>query len=163
MHVENLFPGDIVTVMRGQCTSGRTWWGMSYTRENVGFNGDVFRVLAVSPPYVAVELVVDSVGTKHHEKRLSLDSRLFKFAKLDREFLEAMTGGGVDVEPRRAEMDHKEDAAPYSIPQFLNPTPAGRAMGMGMLKPAPGSCKLCGGRDWEHASTCKNNPKRRSL
>lgn len=152
VHPENLVPGTLVTVMRGPILPTHSWWGVSGSkREDRSYNGCVLRVLALSLPFVATELLTDATGEKYSGRRIVFDTRQIRFTEVDEEFAQAMLGNAA----KPVLSSHASDASPYSMTQFINDAPVTTSKRLGY-------CVKCGGDNWDHTKTCPNNPKRKN-
>lgn len=174
---DDLNVGDYVTISRGPVTKmggGMFGFGESEEHEDQGMNGVVLRVLAISLPYVAVESVTKFQRGRsywhdnYHEAgtRMSLDFRKVRLTRISQEYADAMMGKKRAEELRRQQAqqtaplrkDLPSSVEHKDLPGFSEWL-FGKSKESEQLEKASPNCPRCGGRDWEHASTCPKNPK----
>lgn len=89
LHIENLSNGDILTVIRWQPREVVETDGCEMvlrTVEDLAYCGDLLRVLAVSPPYIAVEEV------NRHNHRVRIDTRRCILTRPNEDYVKALRG-----------------------------------------------------------------------
>ncbi len=160
IRADDLEVGGFITISRGpvqKSRGGMFGFGEEDEHENAGMNGVVLRVLAVSLPYIACEVLTHfiqpSYWSRHDEaygagKRISLDYRKVRLVKVSREYAEAL-----------CDLKHEEEVKGGGLGGLARKQPAAAsAPGSNFIQANP-NCSRCGGRDYEHASTCPHNPK----
>lgn len=101
MNIENLHKGDWVTVIRDL----REYDVPSWVPEPQPMSGAPTLVLAISPPFVAVQTPLG---------RATVDTRCFELTKLDKKFVKALLGGpafGDVVQSFEVTVNQQRDAA----------------------------------------------------
>ena len=91
LNLEDMYPGDIFTIIRWQSREIVETDGMDLTTrriEDLSYCGDLLRTIAISPPYLAAEEVISRFGSQN---RVRIDARRCIMARPTEDYIEAMT------------------------------------------------------------------------
>jgi len=179
LQAEDLFVGRYVTVLKGHNARVQTMWGRTYEVEQNALCASVLRVLGLSLPYVAVEVLYCSGGHAAPGTKLSLDTRVMTFALVDEGYARALVppqllqGKPAPPVQRLPPQSHwgrslveELEACGKELmkhwPADERPSPETTQPASPVLSIPRADCDICGGENFEHATTCVRHPKNRA-
>lgn len=142
MHPEDIQRGSYVTVMRGPMV--HSYLGK---HENTNLNGDIFQVVDVDLPFVALTMVLEHNGAKQfHGVQVTLDTRKYKFKQIRKSFVRnVLKSSQKSTELKQPTSNQAEGA------------PGRHVLRDGRWYFVPDLCPQCGGQRGEHARNCPNS------